>query len=525
MKIATPQTSLDDAAFDSQDVDDGAVGSNAIADSPQRPSYGSQARSAVVWNTGFNLFRDALQFVQMLVLARLLTPQAYGQFGFVTGVMGFLTVISARNFIAYTLQVKSDQEAHFQDQFTAASVLQLNVFVLANLVAIGLRWHEEFASAAQLLHVASLIFLLDPACEIRVRMLEREFNWKSLRLLHGAGLILCTLTAIAMAFLGAGAYALVFPGMLVTLPFTYDLFVRQGWRPTWKWSWQNYQRALSFGITRIGCGFAFFGRQLLETAVLAGTLGFGPLGIVNRAVGLSQMACGKLPMQLMTAVYPILTRLETASGHAGNAGDLLLRFVGWVTIPIATCLSVLAVPVIRVAYGNQWLDAAPLLSWALAWVISAGMMQMASYLVLARQRATVCTIADTLALVGTAACLWLLLPRGLIAYFAGLIIVYQAILWGLVVVLHRESAVTRRGVWLAVGPPAIVSLAIAGGATYLCRMLGVRIDTFWPAAAWGICFSMGYVGALRVAFVRPLTEMVKQFPGNTIVSRLIRLPA
>ena len=39
----------------------------------------SKAKSAALWNLGFNLFRDVLQFAQMLILARLLDEAAYGQ--------------------------------------------------------------------------------------------------------------------------------------------------------------------------------------------------------------------------------------------------------------------------------------------------------------------------------------------------------------------------------------------------------------------------------------------------------------
>jgi O-antigen/teichoic acid export membrane protein len=60
----------------------------------EKKGLGQRARQAVYWNTGFNLFRDLLQFAVMLVLVRILSPDAYGQFGLVTSIIGFISVFA-----------------------------------------------------------------------------------------------------------------------------------------------------------------------------------------------------------------------------------------------------------------------------------------------------------------------------------------------------------------------------------------------------------------------------------------------
>ena len=66
-------------------------------------SLGHSARLAVLWNTGFTLFRDLLQFGLTLILARLLTPQEYGQSGLVSSIIGFLMIFSFRSFLLHAL--------------------------------------------------------------------------------------------------------------------------------------------------------------------------------------------------------------------------------------------------------------------------------------------------------------------------------------------------------------------------------------------------------------------------------------
>ena len=67
-------------------------------------------RSGFLWNTGLNMFKELAQFATMLVLVRRLEPSAYGEFGLVTSIIGFFTVISFRSFLEQTFQVPVGEE-------------------------------------------------------------------------------------------------------------------------------------------------------------------------------------------------------------------------------------------------------------------------------------------------------------------------------------------------------------------------------------------------------------------------------
>ena len=487
----------------------------------------SIARSSVIWNTGFNLFRDVTQFGQSVVLARLLLPEAYGQFALVTSSIGFLSIFTSKNFVAYTLQVKDDQETHYQDHFTSGAVFQMGAFFIANAIAVAVRYlpaseSVDYASIALPIHVMSTTFLLEWPTEIRLKMLERALDWKRRRLLHAIGIVAGMPVAILFALLGFGVYTLLIPGMLVTIPFIYDLFVYAKFRPTWEWSWINYQDAFRFGLTRIGAGASSTGRQLLENAVFSATLGFATLGFVNRAVGISQLACGKIAHQLMYAIYPILTRLEAKTGKAALAGDLVMRVVAWAATPLACSFGLLGLPVIATVYGSQWLQSAVFLRWTLAWVATMALTQVAYALLLARQKAKLCMMADVAILIGTAICLFTLLQHGVTVYYAGLSGVNAITLCVLLRILLKNDAITTDGLARAFAPPLVAS-TIAILIASLLPFDAFSNTAFLPAFVWGTTFFVIYVICLRVLFVSPLTELVSYFPARRTISRLLWL--
>ncbi len=486
-------------------------------------SLGQKARSAVIWNAGFNIFRDLLQFGSMLVLVRLLEPEAYGQFGLVTSIIGFISILSFNNFMAHTLQVRTDDETHYQDHFTAGAVIQASLFVLCNLVGLCLWWLPAYSAVAPLVHVMSVGFVISFPCDFRIKILERQLDWKRLRLLHAIGLLITTLVAVLMAMSGAGAYALLVPGMFVTLPFVFDLFAKLKWKPDWSWSWPRYKAAWQFGLSRIGSGLAVNGRQLLESGVLAKVLGFATLGFVNRAMGLAQMFCTKFAAQLLYSLYPMLARQEQGSPAFRRVSGLVLRSVAWVVIPLALIFSVLAEPVVKTVYGSKWLEVIPLLPWGMAFGVAAALAHAAYMLVLASQRQNWCLTLDCLTLAGTAIALFAVLPMGLIPYLASVTCLQTVLCLAAGTMLLRIQSLAWAGLAVAVLPPLLsASLAIA-----LCEGLAVAVKSsksaFGPAFAYGVIFCIAYAVLLRFLFQKHLGELVSYLPASQRIRRVLRL--
>ena len=479
------------------------------------------AQSAVIWNTGFNLFRDLLQFVVMLVLVRLLDARAYGQFSLVTSIVGFISIFSFNNFIAYTLQVETEDETHYQEHFTAGAVLQIGMFLLTNFIAVCLRWIPAYSSTTPLLHVMSVTFLLEWPCELRRKMIERAFDWRRLRLVHAIGLSINAALAIILGWMGAGVYALLVPGMAVTWPFIYDLFVSAHWRPNWSWSWEKYKRAWNFGLTRIGSGLTLYGKQLLESGALAAVLGFSSLGILTRSIGLAQMFCQKFASQLMYAIYPILAR--SGAGSGAHIGSLIFRLVAWTVVPIAVCFAVLAGPVVGTVYGKKWLAVVPLLPWAMAWGVGASLSHAGYMLLLARQQQRRCLFADALFLCGTGVALALALPFGTRAYLMASAILQFLVLLMMVQWLFQLEALTSSGLVSAFLPTITASFLAAVAAVAMLRFLNLAPSTFVTAAGWGIIFALSYLLSLRLIFVRELSDLISYFPARKQMNRLFLL--
>ena len=456
----------------------------------------------------------------MLVLVRLLPADVYGQFGFVTTLLGFLTLFSFREFLGHTLVVRDPDQVHYQDHFTAGAAFQVGVCLVANLVAIGLRWVPAYADVAPVLHVMSVLFLLDLPSEFHVKMLERALDWRRLRLLHGLALVAGGALSVTLALRGWGVYALLVPTLVVPVVFGGDLLWRAGWRPTWQWSWPRFRPAFAYGISRISAGSFVSAASLLEASWLS-AVGFAAFGVFGRAVALGQLLCGRVAGLLAQAVFPVLTRIAPRSETYRRASALYLRAVAWLVAPLAALAALLAEPIVRLLYGTAWLDVVPLLPWATAVAALMAVMQTGYALLLAHQQQRRCLKVDAWRLAGTVIALATLTGAGLRAYLMGMAGVYLVSLGLVLYWLHDDLAVTRRALVAAIAPPVIATAAAAAGVVMVRAVEPAGVPTFAASAVEAVVLAIVYVVVLRLAFPGAMAELVRELPERRRISRLL----
>ena len=472
-----------------------------------------QVKSGVLWISAISLLREGLQFGVMLVLVRLLDARAYGEFSLVSSVLGFLTVLSFRSFVEYTLQARPGEPVDYQAQFTFGSFTQLLAVVTMNAAAVALRRFPDYEAAAPALSVMSIFFVVDWAAELRVKMLERELNWTRLRLLEAGGLVGNAVVAIMLAMSGAGVYALLIPGLITALPFIYDLFFVMKWRPAWSLDWHDFQPAWRYGWTRIASGLAARGQQVLESGVMVSVIGLAALGVYGRAVGLASFSCLKLTSLLTLTIFPMLTRFEPNSAGFRRASAMLLRVTAWTSIPVAAGFSLVAPELVRVLYGGKWAAAIPFLPWALVTASLTALMEAGAFLLLTNREPAKTLAIDVVNLVGTGVCLALLLPRGIVSYMAGILVLQALLLTIALGWLVKSGAIALSGVKTAFLVPGVV----VSGLVAVARL--TRVGAVMLAVVFGII----YLVALRIFSRRELQELIQLVPGGRRIGQILRI--
>ena len=327
---------------------------------PESESYRALITRGIAWNTAFQFFGVALNFVVMIFTVRLISPAEFGRFATVSGILAFVNVFNCEAFISHAVQLAENQRPDWGAYWSLAARQQLILCLLCNLVAAFLWLLPTHRQVAPLLHLASLGLLWDSASRLRANMLRRELDFRRLRVL-GA---LCSLGSAAvtliLAWAGYGAIALVMGGYVVfSVPIVIELFCT--WKPLNGWllsiRHDSLRSILSFGLHQTAVNALAMARGALEAAVIPALIGYTGFGLWNRAQVLFQTSSGRAVGIIAETAYPALPRSRDDKARYRRHATMFAQIVVGIAIFGVFYIGANGILLSRVLYGIKWADA------------------------------------------------------------------------------------------------------------------------------------------------------------------------
>ncbi len=295
-----------------------------------------------------------------LIIARLLSPEEIGVYS--VGLAFVAIAHTLRDFGVgnYLIQEKELTEERIR---TAAGITLLLAWSLALLLALGSGWIAALYDKPEMravMLILSLSFVVIPFSSPTLALLRRNMSFKALFQIRIVSAIVHALVAVGLAWQGYSFASLAWASLAgVTTTAVIAAFHRPEKRFIWP-SFIEWRRVSAFGgkssldalVTQIGMN---------SIDLIAGRmLGFTAVGIFSRAQGLISMFSREFTSAVIQVALPAF-----ASGHRAGL-DLkapYLKAVATLTLfawPFYAFLGLMAYPIIRIMFGDQWDAAVPL---------------------------------------------------------------------------------------------------------------------------------------------------------------------
>jgi O-antigen/teichoic acid export membrane protein len=491
-------------------------------------SLTGSAKSALVWSAGFTILRDALQFLGMVILVRLLSPADYGRAAFALAVLGVVSALSFKSVIIHALQFRNPAEIDWQSQFTAGMIINAGAALMMALISAALWGSSTYGSSAPLVAALGIGLLIELPSTLRFTMIQTAHDWAKYRVLALLGCLFAMGVSIAVAVAGGGAWALLAGPALFGVPAAIDLFFFARWRPDFSWRQAEYWVAVRFGANRAASTIVTLGRQLAENSTISALFSFSTLGFFTRSFGLSMMVAGRVGVVGAQTLYPILTRAQAGSGQFQRMSALVLRGAGWITIPAATFLSCNAHEIVALLYGLKWLGVVPLLPIMAAVVAMSGLAQCASQLLLANEHANLCLRLDLASAAGGIILVAALFRIPLLTYLLASAILAATILVVTLYLLTTTVGISLAGIANAFFPPVVASAVGTASLVVIAHWRAIAISPTYPSLLVtvflsGLIFTVMVIAVLRLFWAQQLLELLLVVPGGVKLVRVLHL--
>ncbi|MGB5133288.1 MAG: oligosaccharide flippase family protein [Steroidobacteraceae bacterium] len=301
---------------------------------------------------------QAIYFLRLLILAKLLAPDAFGLLAIATIAISVMMRLSDVGMIPALVHrshvTLEEQDAAWTVGLARAAFVALVLVVAAPFVG---RLFDEMA-AVPVIQVLALRPLIDASASIGVARLTRELKFRQLALTYLPGALADLAIAVATAPT-LGVWALVagaIAGSVVTVIASYWFAPH---RPRINLAWRAVAPLIDFGRWVLLAGIATLAGTLVTQLAVSRALGAAALGLYFLALKVAFLPIEAAGAIVGAVAFPMFARLRDDPLATARSFATLLAGLGLVLLPAYALLMVVA-PLFEQALGPRWAGTAPI---------------------------------------------------------------------------------------------------------------------------------------------------------------------
>ena len=231
------------------------------------------------------------------------------------------------------------------------------LYLLAPLLGVFYREPQVIP----IMQVLSLSFSLSGLSNLQTSLLERNLEFDKLARIEIGTALLATLVGITAAFLGQGAWSLVYQLLAGNLFATLLFWSASNWRPSWQFDWPEIRSVMSFSLNLTGGNiFNYFARNA-DKLLIGRFLGSQDLGYYDLAYRLMQLPLQGISAVLTRVMFPLYSRMQDDPSQFGRTYLKVAAAIALISFPLMLGLTALAGPIVRTLFGAAWTPVIPLL--------------------------------------------------------------------------------------------------------------------------------------------------------------------
>ena len=300
-----------------------------------------------------------IQSVATVVLARLLTPSDFGLVAMVSTVTGLGQAFADLGLSEATIQRKEISHDQVSALFWINVAIGLGLMLLTVSLAPVLAWFYRDPRIIGITLVVSLTFLIGGLRVQPDAILKRQMRFGSLAIRDVGSYALAVPVAIALAWRGAGYWALVALPLILNFTVMALSWVMVNWRPSLPRRDTQVGSMIAFGGNVAASYFVITVSRSADNILIGRYAGAHPLGLYSKAYNLLMLPVRQLSAPAGSVAIPSFSRTQDDPERLARYYLRAVNLLMWISAPLFGFLFVAAQPVIVLILGNQWRAAAP----------------------------------------------------------------------------------------------------------------------------------------------------------------------
>lgn len=313
------------------------------------------------WRFAERCGAQLVTFVVSIVLARILTPEAYGTISLVTVFTTILQVFVDSGLGTALIQKKNADDLDFSSvfyfNFIVCLILYAGMFFAAPYIAM---FYDDISLTA-IIRVLSLTIIISGVKGIQqayvsCNMLFKRFFFSTL-----GGTVFSAFLGIGMAYKGYGVWALVAQQLSNTAIDTLILWLTVKWRPQKKFSWIRLKELLAFGWKLLASSLLDTIYNNLRNLTIGKIYSSSDLAYYNQGDKFPKVIITNINTSIDSVLLPAMADAQDNHFRVKSMTRRAIKTSTYIIAPLMMGLLFCAEPIVRLVLTEKWLPCVPFL--------------------------------------------------------------------------------------------------------------------------------------------------------------------
>ncbi len=300
-----------------------------------------------------------IQLLITAILARLISPSAFGTIAIAVVVLNFLEIFADIGIGPAVVQFKQLTKHHLDSLFTLNIYIGIGLsfalFALSGLIA---DYYQDIV-LERVCMIMSLVIFFNSLNVVPNALMRRDKRFRTIAIRTLFFKLSSGCIAIWGAFNGWGVYALIVSPILSSIGVFLVNYYNYPLRFVVQMSSEAIRMVSSFSIFQFAFSFFNYFSRNLDKLIVGKFFSMTQLGYYDKSYHLMRLPLQNVTFVIHPVLHPILSSLQDNKQELAEKNRKLAIALSNISFPIGLILFFCGGELIRIVYGNQWDAAIP----------------------------------------------------------------------------------------------------------------------------------------------------------------------
>jgi O-antigen/teichoic acid export membrane protein len=324
----------------------------------------NKALGGMIWKFFEKAGAQIIQLIIQIVLARLLFPEEYGLVGLLTIFISISDTFILQGLTTALIQKYDADETDFSSVFYANIVVSLVLYVILYFAApyVSVFYNEPKLTA--IMRVLSLNVVIGAFSAVHNAVLSRNLDFKKSFYRNILNVLTQGVVGITLAYLGFGAWAVVFSKISGVTVGAVVLWITVKWFPRRCFSFVRVRSMFSYSSKILGTSLLNTIFNNIHSIIIGHFYTAADLGFYQRGQQIPQTVMTSIDGSMSEVLYPVFSKSQKNLEFLKEATRKSIRLSMYIVCPILFGLLAVAKNLTLLLLTERWLPSVPFMQLA-----------------------------------------------------------------------------------------------------------------------------------------------------------------